>query len=108
MYREITRLTLFATAAFLASSESVFAGEEIAFDRARLDDPAYVAALHNKIEAAARKPCRATYRGDTCAASPIRGCTRTAVMDAIKDIGDPNLTAYASNKPRPPKRGGAG
>ena len=83
----MTRLNLFATAAIFMFSGSALAGTAVPYDQSKLGDPSYVEKIRDDIETAARKECRAIYRGDWDSAAKIRGCIRetTKVAEAKLD-----------------------
>ena len=85
----MTRLTYIATATILVLSGSAVAATEVLYDRSKLGDPAYVDEIREKIEVAAKKECRAEYRGDWDPAAKIRGCTREATNEPRRNSTKP-------------------
>lgn len=94
------RTLLFATAANTFINLPAFAADQVvAFDRERLDDPAYVEALYADIEAMARKVCKKELRGSALYHSEMDYCVRRSVADAVEQIGHPMMTTYAEGAP---------
>jgi len=91
----MTRLTIIATAAFLASTGPSLAGEVVEYDRAKLDNPAYVEALREEIESAAEKECRTLFRGDMFRHFRIRSCIRDSVAVAMAELDAAKQTRFA-------------
>lgn len=87
-----------AIAAFALSlcAAPAFAGERVAFDRAQLDDPAYVAALYEKIEDAAKKECFKSISSSLYFQQRFAACVEDTVETAIAEIGSQALVAHAA------------
>jgi UrcA family protein len=91
---EMTRLIAVASLVLTVASASAHAGESVKFDRSQLNDPEYAAAIHDKIEAAARKECRDLYGSSIMANYLIRACIEDTVKETVYAVNDPFLTAY--------------
>lgn len=70
--------------------------ERVAFDRAQLDDPAYVAALYAQIEVAAKTECAKAISSTLYYQQRFVDCVDEAVEAAIAEIDAPALTALAA------------
>ena len=74
------------------------AGESVTVDRARLSDPAYVASLHQEIEDAAVRECKAALSGSAFYQYQLPGCVAEAVEAAVSDVNAAELSAYAEQR----------
>ncbi len=91
----MTRRTIIATAAFFVLSGPALADEVVEYDRAQLDDPAYLEQVREKIELAAKKECKSIYRGDWFADFRTRACIRDTVAVAMAELEDTQRTRLA-------------
>lgn len=93
------RKMLFATAAFTLTQTAAFAADPVVqFDRARLDDPAYVEALYVELETAATSVCKKELIGSPLYLSKLRSCIEATMAESVKKIASPALTAYAEGE----------
>lgn len=76
-------------------SGPVLADEVVEFDRAQLDDPAYMEQVREKIELAAKKECKSIYRGDWFAEFRTRACIRDTVASAMAELENAQQTRLA-------------
>ncbi len=95
----MTRLTLIATAAFLALSGVANAGEVVEFDRAQLDDPAYLEQVREKVTSAAHRECRSEHAGAWHFNRTIRVCVRDTVARAMTEIEQKKQSRVAEAAP---------
>lgn len=90
------RTLFFATAAISGISTAALAGgKEVQFDRASLNEPAYVEALYAEIEQAAREVCKSELLGSPYYHSKVRSCIKASLARALADVDSPLLTAFA-------------
>ncbi len=91
------RKVYFALAASAIAFPALAAEKAIEYDTARLDDPAYVAALYEEIETAAHEVCREELRYSTDRHYMMNSCVEDAIAEAVAEVGSPMLTAAAED-----------
>ena len=93
------RTLAFAASVFAVAQSSAFAAEqEVEFDRARLDDPAYVESLYAELKSAAKSVCKRDLAGAPIYFAQMKACVEATMADSIEKIGAPLLTAYANGE----------
>lgn len=97
------RTKFFAIAAFSTVSafavQAFAASEEVEYDRAYLDDPAYVEELYGKIVAAAHRVCEAELKHAPARHELMDECLEVSVKKAVEQADSPELDAYAESGP---------
>ncbi len=84
-----------AASVFTLAQTAAFAADKVVeFDRARLDDAAYVEALYDELEAAAKSVCKKELAGSPIYFSVMKSCVETTLAESVEKIGAPLLTAY--------------
>lgn len=78
-----------------AEERTITASSEIEFERSKLNDAEYVAALYDAIEHVAKMNCIELYAKENTSFKRIESCTKEAVMKAVANIDAPLLTALA-------------
>ncbi|WP_428407535.1 UrcA family protein [Hyphococcus sp.] len=91
----IRTLALAASVFTIAQSSAFAADMVVEFDRARLDDAAYVESLYDELEAAAKSVCKQELAGSPIYFSVMKTCVETTLAESIEKIGAPLLTAFA-------------
>ena len=96
------RTIAFAASVFTILQSSAFAaGVQVEFDRARLNDPAYVEALYAELETAARSVCKKELAGSPLYLAQMKSCVEATLADSVEKVGAPMLTAYADGEELP-------